>query len=130
MCCSASYEPTRVKPFLRQRTGRARPQAVHAFEHVDAPARMVPVVLALPLEQVLHRLGHAPALDEAESGEDGPRGGDAEVIDQLLAQVSLRRGVDDQRALTREADHAVLGVELHQFADVEVFDAHRPLLQF
>ena len=115
---------------LRQRTGRARPQAVHAFEHVDAPAGMVPVLLALPLEQVLHRLGHAPALDEAEAGEDGARGAEAEVVDQLLAQVPLRRRVDDERALAGEADHAVLGVELHQFADVQVLDAHGRLLHF
>ena len=91
---------------------------------------MVPVVLALPLEELLHRLGHAPALNEAESGEDGARGADAEVVDQLLAQVSFRRRVDDERALTREADHAVLGVELHQFANAEIFDAHGTLLPF
>ena len=100
----------------------ARAQTIHAFEHVDAPARVMPVLLALPLEQLLHCFGHLPALDEIEPGQDGPGGTEAEVFDQLLAQVSFRRGVDNQCALAREADYAVLGVELHQFADAQVFD--------
>ncbi len=110
--------------FLGQRTVSPRPQVVHAAEHVDAPARLLPVVLALPLEHLLRRRGHAPALDVAEAGQDGPGGGGTEVVDQLLAQVPLRRGVEDERALTREADHATLSIELHQFADIEIFDMH------
>ena len=55
-----------------------------------------------------------------------PGGTEAEVVDQLLAQAAFRRGVDNQRALARKADHPVLRVELRQFADVQVFDAPGP----
>ena len=118
------------QPFRRQRTDRARRQAVHAAEHVDAPARVVPVLLAFPLEEILHGVGHPPALDVAEPGQDRPGGGQSELVDQFLAEVAVGDAVDDDRALAGEADDPVFGVELQQLAHVQIVDLHAPLHLF
>ena len=81
----------------------------------------------VPLEFGLHGLGHAPAVGEAELGEHGAGGGQAEVLDQVLAQKSHRHGVEKQRALSGEADHAALGVQLQQLLVIQIVGAHRCL---
>src|SRR5882672_7438349 len=87
---------------------------IHALEGVNARAGASPFVVALPRELGAHGLGHAPAVGEAELGEHGARSGDAEVLHEILAQQPHRDGVEQQRALTREANHAAVGVELQE----------------
>ncbi len=99
--------------------------AEEALERVDARARAPPVLVAVPLELGLHRLGHAPAVREAELGEHGARGREAEVLDEVLAQQPHRDGVEQQRALPGEADHAPLGVQLQELLVVQVLGSHR-----
>ena len=101
-----------------------RLDAEQAFERVDAGARAPPVVVAVPLELRLHRLGHAPAVREAELGEHGAGGGEAEVLDEVLAQQAHRHRVEQQRALPGEADHAAFRVQLQQLLVVQIVRAH------
>ena len=97
---------------------------------MDAGARAAPVLVAVPLELGLHRLGHAPAVGEAELGEHGAGGGEAEVLDQVLAQEPHRHRVEEERALAGEADHASLRVQLQQLLVIQIVGAHRPSLSF
>jgi hypothetical protein len=99
--------------------------AEQAFEGMDARARALPVVVAVPLELGLHRLRHAPAVREAELGQHRAGGGEAEVLDEILAQQAHRDRVEQQRALPGEADHAPLGVQIQQLLVVEIVRAHR-----
>ena len=64
----------------------ARLDAEEPFERVDARAGAAPLVVAVPLELRVHRLGHAPAVREAKLRENGARGGEPEVLDEVLAQ--------------------------------------------
>ena len=109
---------------LGERSLAAGLDAEQALERVDAGARAPPVVVAVPLELGLHRLGHAPAVREAELGEHGARGGEAEVLDQVLAQQPHRHRVEQERALPGEADHAALRVQLQQLFVVQIVRAH------
>ena len=92
---------------------------------MDAGARAAPVLVAVPLELGLHGLGHAPAVGEAELGEHGAGGGEAEVLDEVLAQEPHRHRVEEERALPGEADHAALRIQLQQLLVVQVVGAHR-----
>ena len=102
----------------------ARLDAEQTLERVDAGAGAAPVLVAVPLELGLHRLGHAPAVGEAELGEHGARRGEAEVLDQVLPQQAHRHRVEQERALPREADHAALRVQLQQLLVIQVVGAH------
>jgi hypothetical protein len=84
------------------------------FEGVDASARALPFLAAVPLELGLHGLGHAPTVGETELGQHGARGGHAEVLDEVFAQKSHRHRIEQQRSLSGEADHAAFRVELQQ----------------
>ena len=75
---------------------------------MDADTCPLPLFVASPVELRLHRLRHAPAVREAELREHGAGGGEAEVLDQVLAQQAHRHRVEQQRALPGEADHAPL----------------------
>ena len=112
-------------PLLGERSLASGLDAKEAFEGVDARAGAEPVLVAVPLELRLHRLGHAPAVGEAELGEHGARGGEAEVLDQVLAQESHRHRVEEQRALPGEADHAAFRVQLQQLLVIQIVGAHR-----
>ena len=85
-------------------------QAKETFEGVNAGTRMLPFLAAVPLELGLHGLGHAPTVGETELGEHGASGGQAEALDQVLAQKAHRHGVEQQCSLSGEADHASLRV--------------------
>ena len=91
---------------------------------MDAGTGALPVVVALPLELRLHRLRHAPTVGEAELGENGAGSEQAEVLDQVLAQQPHRHGVQQQRALSGEPDHAPFGVQLQQLLVVQIVRAH------
>jgi hypothetical protein len=89
-----------------------RLDAEEAFERVDAGARAAPVLVAVPLELGPHGLGHAPTMGEAELGEHGAGGSEAEVLDEVLPQEPHRHRVEKERTLSGEADHASLRVQL------------------
>ncbi len=97
--------------------------AEKAFEGVEAGARAAPVVVGVPLELGLHRLRHAPTVGEAELGEDGAGGSEAEVLDQVLSQQPHRHRVKRERTLTGEADHASIRVQLQQLFMVQIVGA-------
>ena len=101
-----------ISALLGERALASRLHAKEAFERVDAGARAPPVLVAVPLELGLHGLGHAPAVGEAELGEHGAGGGQAEVLDEVLAQEPHRHRVEQERALSGEADHAAFRVQL------------------
>ncbi len=90
------------RALLGQRALAPRLHAEEALEGVDAGAGAPPVLVAVPLELGLHRLGHAPAVGEPELGEHGARGGEAEVLDEVVAQEPHRDGVEQERALPGE----------------------------
>ena len=64
----------------------SRLDAEKAFEGMDPGARAAPVLIAVPLELRVHGLGHAPTVGEAELGEHGTGGSEAEVFDEVLSQ--------------------------------------------
>ena len=110
---------------LGERSLASRLDTEEPFERVDAGARSAPVLLGLPFELGLHRLCHALAVREAELREHGAGGGQAEVLDEVLSQEPHRDRVEQQRALSREADHAAFGVELEKLFVIEIVGAHQ-----
>jgi hypothetical protein len=69
-------------------------------------------------------------MGEAELGEHGAGGGEAEVLDEVLSQQPHRHRVEKERTLSGEADHASLRIELQQFLVIQIFGAHRRSLSF
>ena len=63
-------------------------------------------------------------MGEPELREHGARRRGAEALDEILAQQPHRDGVEQQRALTREADHPASGVELEELLVVQIVRAH------
>jgi len=109
---------------LGQRPATAGLDAEQALEGVDASARAPPFLVALPRELGPHRLGHSPAVGEAELGEYGARGRDPEILHEILTQESHRDRVEQQRALTCKADHAAVRVQFQEFLVVQIIRAH------
>jgi len=97
------------------------------FQRVEAGARPGPVLVGVPLELGPQGLGHAPAVREAELGQDGAGGGEAEVLDQVLSQEPHGHRVDEERALPGEADQPGVRIELQQLLVVQLVGAHRDL---
>ena len=110
---------------LRERALASRFDTEEAFERMDAGARSAPVLLGLPLELRLHRVCHAIAVREAELREHGAGGRHAEVFDEVLSEEPHRDRVEQESALSREADHAAFGVELEKLFVVEIVGAHQ-----
>src|SRR4030095_5285687 len=69
-------------------------------------------------------------MGEAELGEHGAGGSEAEVPDEVLSQESHRHGIEKERTLSGEADHASLRVELEELLMIQIIDAPRPSLSF
>jgi hypothetical protein len=67
---------------------------------------------------------------EAELGEHRAGSDQAEVVDQILPQNPHGHGVEHERALARETDHAPLGVQLQEFLVMQILDAHCSPLSF
>ena len=63
-------------------------------------------------------------MSEAELGQYCSGGGEAKVLDQVLPQKTHRDRVQQQRALSREADRSAFGVELQQLFVVQIVGAH------
>src|SRR6185503_15642267 len=101
-----------------------RLDAKEALEGVDPEPGAQPLLVAVPRELVAHRLRHPPAVREAELREHGAGSGQPEVLDEVLAQQPHRDGVEEQRALSREADDTAVGIELEELFVVEVRSAH------
>ncbi len=68
-------------------------------------------LIVQPLEVLLHGLRHAPAVGKAKLGEHRTRRGEAEVLNQVLAQESHGDGIEQEGALPGEADHPSLWVD-------------------
>src|SRR5690606_39163627 len=111
---------------LGERFLASRLNAKKAFEGVDAEARAAPVLVAVPFELGLHGFSHAPTVGEAELGEHGAGGREAEVLYEVLSQEPHGDRVDEERALSGEPDHASVGVELQELLVVQIVDAHLP----
>jgi hypothetical protein len=102
----------------------ARLDAKEAAQRGEPKTRILPVVFGVPSELGVHRLGHTPAVGEAELGQHGPRSDGAEVVDQVLAEQAHRDGVEQERALAREADHPSLRIQFEQFLVIQIVDSH------
>ena len=111
---------------LGEGTLASRLNPEEALQGVDAGAREAPVLVAGPFELGPHRLGHSPTVGEAELGKDRAGSHEAEVLDQILAQNHHRHCIKQQRALSGEADHAALRIQLQQFLMIQIVDAHPP----
>jgi hypothetical protein len=98
--------------------------AEQTLERVNPGAGAAPIIGAVPAERALHGFGHAPAVREAELGEHRARGRHAEVLHQVLSQQPHGYGVDQQRSLAGEANHARLGIQLQKLFVVQIFGSH------
>lgn len=87
---------------------------------MEPGARAAPVLVAVPPVLGAHGLGHAPALGEAELGQEGSGGREAEVLDELLSQETHRDGVDEERALPGEPDDASVWIELQKLLVIQI----------
>jgi hypothetical protein len=118
---------------LREVAGRLLRASRHGLvDHqplqlVQASARPVPLLLALPRKGGLEGLGHAPAVRVAEARQDRSRRRQAQALDELLPEQPQLHHVEDHRALAAEAERPPLRLELQQLPKVEILRAHRRL---
>ena len=63
-------------------------------------------------------------MGEAELGEHGAGGSEAEVLDEVLSQEPHRHRVKKERTLSGEADHTSLRIQLQQLLVIQIVGAH------
>lgn len=83
------------------------------------------IVVAVPLELRLQGFGHAPALGEANLGEQGTRGREPDAPDELLSQEPQPHRIPQERAVTREADGSPVRIQLEELLVIQVVYSHR-----
>ena len=69
-------------------------------------------------------------MSEAELGEHRSGSGLAKVVNEILPQEPHRHGVEQERPLPRETDHAPIRVQLQEFLVMQILHSHWPLHQF
>jgi hypothetical protein len=113
------------RPLLGQWVLASRPGAEKPAEGVDARAGVTPFLMAGPPEFLLHGRRHAPAVGKAELGQHGSRGGQAEVVDEILPQDPHGHGVEQKGALPGESDQASVRVQFQELLVMQILGAHR-----
>ncbi len=112
------------RSLLAERVATARLDAEESLERVDAEPCAQPLLVAVPGELLAHRFGHPPSVGEPELREHGARRGQPEVLDQVLPQEPHRDRVEQERALSREANDPAFRVELEELLVIQVRCAH------
>ena len=118
--------PDRLRevPRRRSRLARDRAERDEALQAVQAPARLDPLLRALPVERPLHRLGGPEAVRPAEAVEDSARGGEGERVDELLAEEAEGGRVEEDGPLAGEPVDAPLRVGVEEGVERQVVGAH------
>src|SRR5690606_17747988 len=93
------------RALLGERVLAVRCDTEQALARMETRSGVAPLCLAVPLELGLHGFGHPPAVSKAELREYGTSGRETEVLDEILAQKPHRDRVQEQRALSGEADY-------------------------
>jgi hypothetical protein len=67
---------------------------------------------------------------EAKLGEHRASSGKAKVFHEILPEKPHGHGVEQERALPSETDHATLSVQFQELLVMQILDAHSPPLSF
>ncbi|MFT5353449.1 MAG: hypothetical protein ACI9KE_000647 [Polyangiales bacterium] len=108
----------RGAPFDEGVSVGARRELEESGEGVQARAGEAPFILGGPFKLTTDRVGHSPAVCEAELGEHRSRSGEPKVLDEVLTQHPHRHRVDEQSALSSEENDVAFRIQLQQFLSI------------